>query len=210
MKRIFLSILGIIVLFLLALKNPAGWQLFAVSSILVAYALAPYFNWQSKWARWFIVFFSGLFVEVCAFMNNYSSQVKNPPLFHPILGPDLLIGACFYASLALAWNIVESQWGMRLKDVVIMTLIFGICVEQLGKILLTFNPLIYLFVGVVYLSMVLPGFLIVRPQDEPVALWKRYIFGLTTLAAFSLIGTNILTFPFKSSIPPKPLTAQIK
>jgi hypothetical protein len=210
MKRILLSLGGIIILLIVASLGPAGWQLFAAFLILVAYAVAPYLHFQSKTLRWFLILISGLIVEYFAWLNNYLSQVKNPPLFHPILGPDLFIGLFFYGSMALAWNIIEKQWGMRIKDVIIMTLIFSICIEQLGKILLTFNPLFYAYVGIVYLAMVLPGFLLVKPQDKPVSLWKRYVYGLIILFLASIIGTNLLVLPFKSLIPSKPATAQIK
>ncbi len=165
---------------------------------------------SNKFLRWVLILVCGLGVEYFSWLINYNSQIKNPPLFHPILGVDLFIGIFFYASLGLGWNIVEKFWGLRTKDVVIMTLIFGICIEQLGAILLTFNPIFYAFVGVVYLAMVLPSFLIVRPVDKQVPIWKRYIFGLALISLCSVIGTTVLTLPFKSIIPPKPATAQIR
>ncbi len=210
MKRLILAGIGIIILLALASLNPTGWQFFGVSLILIAYAVAPYVNFQSKWLRFWLILFSGLFIEFLAWLNNYLSQVKNPPLFHPVLWADLLIGLFFYSSLALAWNITEKYWGMKLRDLIIISAVYSICIEQLGKILLSFNIAAYIFVALVYLSVVLPAFLVVKPKDKAVPIWKRYVYGLLVLTIFSIVGTHILAAPFYKIIPAKPLTAQIK
>lgn len=207
MKRIIFAALGTSVLLVLASLNPAGWQFFGVALILIAYALAPYINLQSRLLRFVLILCSGLLVEFFAWLNNYLAQTPQPALFHPILWANLLIGIFFYSSWALAWNFVEKKWGLRLKDVIIMTAIYAICIEQLGKVLLSFNVAAYIFVALVYLSVILPAFLLVKPLDKPVLVWKRYVYGLLVLAIFSLAGTHIFAAPFYKLIPAKPSVA---
>lgn len=207
MKRTVVALLAAGATLALALHHPGGWPLFAASLTPAAWAASARLRGSSRPLRFGLIVASGLFVEFFAWLHNFQAQTPNPPLFHPLLGPDLLIGLCFYASQAVGWLLVERLWGLRLRDVAALAAVYGVCIEQLGAVLRSFNPLAWLYVAAVYLAMSMPAFLLVPPTDRPGPVWRRYVLGLLLLAACSFALTALLSLPFARLLPPKPLTA---
>ena len=77
---------------------------------------------------------SGALIETLAWASNYLKAAKEPALFHPRLGADLVIGLGFYGGWAAAWAITLRRYRFQLWQVFVITGLQGIFYEQLGAV----------------------------------------------------------------------------
>lgn len=97
---------------------------------------------------------AGSLTEVLAWTNNYLKAAPEPALFHPQLGPDLIIGLGFYGGWAAAWGVACRWFRFTLAEAFVVTGLQGIFFEQLGAVFLLIvrvfrdNPVQAVIVGV--------------------------------------------------------------
>lgn len=109
------------------------------------------------------VFVGGLVLEVLAWVGSWLSAEEHPALFHPQLIPDLAIGSSVYLAWAVAWALVARFWRLSIVEVVVVHAVYGVVFEQSGAILLSFNPLLWLFVAATYGGTLGLAFITVEP-----------------------------------------------
>jgi hypothetical protein len=198
-----LQTLGILALLLLAIVRHE-WQLLAFALILAALIIRRYTTFQSSWVRFVLILNCGLIVETLAWLNNYTNRTSPPRLIHPILRWDLILGVGQYVGLAIAWHLVDRWWGTSPINVILTMTVFSIFTEGLGAILLTFNPIIWAYISVVYLSVVLPAFLLVPPTVPHAPAWKRYFLALALLFVLFFSCLFLFAAPWTAVKPPAP------
>lgn len=96
---------------------------------------------------------SGALTESLAWANNFLKAAKEPALFHPQLGADLIIGIGFYGGWAAAWWIAFRWFRFKLWETFVITGLQGIFFEQLGAVFLAMvrtwaaNPFLSVVLG---------------------------------------------------------------
>ncbi len=207
-KNLFYGIVA--ALFILGgILSPGLLALVPFSLVCFALLVRDKFSSKNTTIRLCIMILSGLIVEFFSWFGSYITKSENPALFHPLLVPDMLLGLGYYTGLAIGWTIADRHFGFNMREVFFLSAIYGVFMEQMGAIFLTFNPIAWIYVGLVYTSMVTPGFLLVPPNKPKVAAWKRYLAALVIVTIGVFIGTQISGTLFGSFIPPKPMVAGI-
>lgn len=96
---------------------------------------------------------AGALTETLAWTNNFLKAAKEPALFHPQLGADLIIGIGFYGGWAAAWWIAFRWFRFKLWETFVITGLQGIFFEQLGAVFLAMvrawaaNPFLSVLLG---------------------------------------------------------------
>jgi hypothetical protein len=155
---------------------------------------------------------STLLLESGAWLDSFLKNASEPALLHPQLLPDLILSVGIYAAWWLTWWGVTRIYRFSTLQVFITTGIYGVFIEQLGKVFLAglqnfpLGILMWLFVFVAYGStMALAAWL---ARDEPLTgkdVWVKYpitlgiLFGMTFLTSilWGLVvdGLNFLPPP---------------
>ncbi len=78
---------------------------------------------------------AGLVAEVLAWTNEYLARKPEPALFHPQLGPDLLLVSGMFVGWAAAWLAAARWHRYSLWDVFAITGTLGVLIEQNGAVL---------------------------------------------------------------------------
>jgi len=124
--------------------------------------LALYFNWRlpparSAGLRLGLATLIGTFLlEFGAGLNNFVLNEAQPALFHPQLIPDLIISIGVYSAWWLVWWFLLRRFAFRTGEVFWLTGLYGVLIEQLGKVFIaglqTFplGLLMWLYVAVAY------------------------------------------------------------
>lgn len=133
-----------------------GKSIFAASGVLVLlgcldspvllpyplFVLAYLLNWRFPVkGRPFMrlvtsTYLSALILESGAWLSEYIKNSTEPALFHPQLIPDLVMGIGFYAAWWVAWWLVLRRYRFTVFQVFITTGLYGVVIEQQGKIFL--------------------------------------------------------------------------
>ena len=155
-----------------------------------------------------------LVLESSAWLDNYIRNNPEPALFHPQLIPDLIFGIGVYAAWWLTWWLVLRRYRFTTLQVFLTTGLYGIIIEQQGKIFLTglaalpAGLLLWLFVAVAYGStMALATFLVrdsfTAERDSrwkyPLAWAALFVLTLVISLAWGLV-LQVLNF-----VPPRKL-----
>jgi len=89
---------------------------------------------------------------------------------HGYLSPDLftdfILIAGLYIGIPIVWYFLLKKYQFNLKEVFVLSGIFGVFAEQDFAVLLTFNPLAYLYVFLVYGSLITIPFILNRDSFE--------------------------------------------
>ncbi len=147
---------------------------------------------------------AGLVSEILAWTNEYLAGKAEPALFHPQLGPDLLLVSGLFLGWAAAWLIAARWYRYSLWDVFATTGIMGIVIEQNGVVLraviagLAANPaqsaIMVLFVFALYGSV--PGIayalLPSKLQDAARGGWLRVPLAMALLFAGGKAGALLV------------------
>ncbi|MEM1377588.1 MAG: hypothetical protein AAGG69_09380 [Pseudomonadota bacterium] len=118
-----------------------------------------------------------------------------PVLFHPQLGPDLIIGAGFYLGGGLGWLFLFRRFGFSLRERFVAHGFYGVFIEQQGAVFIAglaampVGALLWLYVFFVYGCM--PGFarVIANPGKSDVKRrWWHYPVALMVIAVSTIVG----------------------
>lgn len=181
--------------------------LFAVSGLLVLivcinspvllpyplFVLAYLLNWRLpiKGSPEFRLLISTLcctfLLETSAWLDNFIRNNPDPPLFHPQLIPDVLIGIGVYLAWWLTWWLVSRRYHFTIRQVFLVTGLYGIFLEQEGAVFLAglatmpLGFVLWLFVAVAYGSTMALAFFLVRDSftAERESRWKYPITMIT-------------------------------
>jgi hypothetical protein len=157
-NRAFLAASGLIPLLSLLRHQPDALLIYSVFVVACLFrrqlaGLADHLPGPP--AIYLILFFivSGDLAETFAWMDNYSKATAEPPLLHPQLIPDLILGIGLYTGWALAWLIVFRWYCFSLSEAFLVTGFQAIFFEQLGGVFLRMiavlitNPLLSLLMA---------------------------------------------------------------
>lgn len=191
--------------------------LFALSGVLVLLAcfnspvllpyplfvLAYFRNWRlpgkgKPFVRLVLsTYLATLILESSAWLDNYIRNSPEPALFHPQLIPDLIMGIGFYAAWWLTWWLVLRKYRFTVSQVFITTGLYGILMEQQGKIFLAglqampAGLLLWAFVFVAYGATMALAFWLVR--DDFTAARDRWL-------KYPLAWLGLFFFSFATSL----------
>jgi hypothetical protein len=128
----------------------------------------------------------GWIAEVCAWFNEYAARKTHPALFHPQLGPDLILVSGLFLGWAAGWLAALNRYRFGLREVFVTTGVLGVGIEQDGAVLsavlqmLGVNPLhsllMAVFVFLVYGSITALAFAVVESRLTPPVrdTWWKY------------------------------------
>ena len=133
-----------------------------------------------------------LTLEFGAWLDSYLKNSPEPALFHPQLIPDLTLAAGFYAAWWLTWWLMLRRYHFTAAQVFITTGLYGVLIEQEGKVFLAglqnmpLGLLLFLFVFVAYGSTMALAFWLVRDDFTSAREhWLKYILAWLGLLVFS-------------------------
>lgn len=155
-----------------------------------------------------------LFLEISAWLDNFIKNAPDPALFHPQLFPDLIISFGFYSAWWLCWWLILQRYHFTTKQVFITTGLYGVLIEQQGKIFLAglstlpLGIVLWLFVAIAYGATMALAFFLVRDSFTATHTARiKYFLAWGGLFVFTAItslawGVILQTMDF---IPPKRL-----
>jgi hypothetical protein len=147
---------------------------------------------------------AGLVSEGLAWTNEHLAGKAEPALFHPQMGPDLLLVSGMFFGWAAAWLLAARWYRYSLWDVFATTGILGVLIEQNGVVLreviagLAVNPaqsaIMVLFVFALYGSVPGTAYALLhwRLQDAPRRGWLRLPLALALLFVGGKAGAFIV------------------
>ena len=173
---------------------------------------------RAPWARLLIAtVVAGLLLESGAWAHNLMLGTPEPALFHPQLFADLLIGFGFYVGWWLAWWLLARRFRFTVREVFLVTALYGVLIEQQGRVFLAglatlpLGALLWLLVALAYGStMALAGTWAGDPWPPPPgAPPRRWKYPLAWIALFACSTTLIVAWnlPIEALhlLPPKRL-----
>ncbi len=141
--------------------------------------------------------FFSLLVEVLAIIDNLPLPPSDRILLNPYPLPDLYLATGFYLAFALWWKFLLDRYDYDAKEVFILGGIFGILIEQVGAIFLSFNPFLWLYVFLVYGSIEAMGVVVAenhfkKRQRKHLPFWKKFFLtGIFQLFSWITAGIFI-------------------
>lgn len=161
-QRFWLTVAGLLPL--LGLLNQPPDTMLPIFSIYVAFVWLrrPLAGYVAKlplpgWAAFALVMtLTGFLTEILAWTGSYLAAEKEPALFHPQLGADLLSSIPFYGMWTLGWLFLRTRYGYTVKERFFYQGLYGVLVEQLGAVLLAgllsmpVGLILWLYVFLVY------------------------------------------------------------
>ncbi len=135
-----------------------------------------------------------LLVEGFVIIDNLPLPPDKRILFHPDPLMDLYLATGFYLAFAIGWKILLDRFDYDAKDVFILGGMFGIVIEQLGKIFLSFNPFLWLYVFLVYGAIEAMGVVVAEDyfknkERKSLPFWKKFLLtGMTQFLSFIMGG----------------------
>jgi len=165
----------------------------------------------------FATFLCAMLLETSAWLSEYIKNGIQPALFHPQLIPDLLISMGFYAAWWLTWWLALRQYHFTTAQVFTTTGLYGVFIEQDGRVFLAglqslpIGVVWWLLVFVAYGSTMALAFWLVR--DSFTATRNHWIkYALTWIGLFVLSFITSITWglilQLLKIIPPKKLPIQ--
>lgn len=160
---------------------------------------------------------STFILESGAWLDNYIKNAPDPALLHPQLIPDLISGIGVYAAWWLTWWLMLRRYRFTAQQVFITTGLYGMLIEQQGRVFLAgletlpLGVVLWLFVAVAYGSTMALAFFLVR--DSFTALldpWWKYLLAWGALLVLTLATSLVwgLVLQVLNIIPPKKLPMQ--
>jgi len=134
-----------------------------------------------------------LVLETSAWLDNFIRNASPPALFHPQLIPDLISSFGVYIAWWLTWWLILRRYHFTATQVFITTGLYGMLIEQQGKIFLAglstlpLGFVLWFFVAIVYGSTMALAFFLVR--DSFTAThdgWKKYLLAWGGLFIFTI------------------------
>ncbi len=156
-------------------------------------------------------------LEIGAWLDNYIKNAPDPALLHPQLIPDLITSIGIYAAWWLTWWLMLRRYRFTAQQVFITTGLYGVLIEQQGRIFLaglgTFplGMVLWLFVAVAYGSTMALAFFLVRDSfTAPCDRWFKYLLAVGALLILTLATALVWGFVLQllNIIPPKKLPMQ--
>lgn len=128
------------------------------SVFVLVWLCSPYLIRLPKFGLPLFVRYVGVGLLFCV-LTEYFVFKENFELFNSNAAYDIFLSLGIYMSLNLIWYFLLKKYPFSLKEIFATAGVWGIVFEQNFKILLSFNPLAYLFIFVVYGSLVSIPFL---------------------------------------------------
>ncbi len=91
-------------------------------------------RWSTGLAFWLAGGIGGLLTEVFAIGGNVAKPPAERILMHPHPAVDLVFGIFYYGLFMGLWLILRRRWGFSVKNVFLVSGLFGIATEQGGAI----------------------------------------------------------------------------
>lgn len=133
------------------------------------------------------------FLETSAWLDNFVKNSPEPALFHPQLIPDLIISFGVYIAWWLMWWLMLRRYHFTAKEIFITTGLYGVLMEQNGKIFLaglSMFPLgivLWLLVFIAYGSTMALAFFLVRDSFTATRqAWTKYLLAWGGLFIFTI------------------------
>jgi hypothetical protein len=155
-----------------------------------------------------------LFLETSAWLDNFIKNVPDPALFHPQLFPDLIISFGVYSAWWLCWWLILRCYHFTAKQIFITTGLYGVLIEQQGKIFLAglstlpLGVVLWLFVAVAYGATMALAFFLVRNRFTATNnAWMKYPLAWGGLFFFTIATSSIwgIALQIMNIIPPEKL-----
>ncbi|NJF24089.1 hypothetical protein [Thermococcus sp. Bubb.Bath] len=143
---------------------------------------------------------SAYLTEVLAIIDNLKRPPGGRALFNPNPLTDLYLAFAYYLPFVLYWGLAVRRYNYSWKEVFLIGGATGILMEQMGAVFLTFNPIVWLYVLLVYGSykaipvLVAERCLEGRDRKE-LKVWKKLVLGaLIGFLAFISAGGLLWVF----------------
>ena len=199
---LFLALIPAILIPLLGLT----WLNFSAFCLLVHYREA-FSRWygnlklskELKFLLFALVF--GYLVEILAVIDNIPLPPEDRILLNSNPALDLYLALGYYLAFAIVWLLILRRYRFKFWEVFLIAGSFGILFEQTGRIFLSFNPFLWLYVFLVYGSFQASTPVLAREEfssAKELSVWKKVMVGaLGEASAFVLAGVFlwVLSFP---------------
>ncbi|NJE04783.1 hypothetical protein E3E36_01165 [Thermococcus sp. M36] len=145
---------------------------------------------------------SAYLVEILAVIDN----LKRPPaeriLLHPDPLTDLYLAFAYYLPFVLYWGLAVRRYDYRWWEVFLIGGATGILMEQMGAVFLSFNPLAWLYVLLVYGSYKAVPVLVAedclnKMGRANIGKWKKLVLGLL-IEFLAFVSAGALLWIFKA------------
>lgn len=143
---------------------------------------------------------SAYLVEVLAVIDN----LKLPPGERILLNPDpltdLYLALAYYLPFVLYWGLMVRRYNYSWREVFLIGGTTGILMEQMGAVFLSFNPIAWLYVLLVYgsykaIPVLVAGRCLEKMDRKELKVWKKLVLGaLIELLAFVSAGGLLWIF----------------
>ena len=154
-----------------------------------------------------LLFIIGLITEGLAIWNNSNltqQQIEDTnKLFSSNPLENIVLSFGYYIPLAIVWYFLIKKFDYKTKDIFIITGIFGIFFEGQGLVLISLNPLAWVYAFLIHSSYITMAYTIVK-RDIPLnkarskSLWKYVLGFLCSILAFVpfIIWEKLISFWF--------------
>lgn len=182
------------------------WLIFTVLGIVHKFRekiWAAYESHEGNFGAYLLVgMASAYLVEVLAVIDNLKLPPEERILLNPDPLTDLYLAFAYYFPFVLYWGVAVRRYDYSWKDVFWIGGATGILMEQMGAVFLSFNPVAWLYVLLVYGSYkaipVLVAEKCLRQRERKhIKAWKKLVLGaLIEFLAFVSAGGLLWVFQF--------------
>ncbi|WP_048148835.1 hypothetical protein [Palaeococcus ferrophilus] len=143
---------------------------------------------------------SAYLVEVLAVIDNLKLPPEERILLNPDPLTDLYLAFAYYFPFALYWGLAVRRYDYSWREVFLIGGAIGILMEQMGAVFLSFNPVAWLYVLLVYGSYKAIPVLVAedclrKRERRQIGMWKKLVLGLLVeFAAFVSAGALLWVF----------------
>jgi hypothetical protein len=190
LTAIILIALGIIPLWAITVSNEYTLLIFSIFVLFyfIGPKLRPLINRLplSLFAKFFTL---GI---LFSFLAEYLVLKQSFGYFSKNLTLDLLLSTGLYGSLIIIWYFLLKKYNFDLKGVFFSAGIWGIVIEQDFAVLLSFDPILYLYIFVAYGSLISIPFLLAGSGFDKIPRKKskiKYIVAFFTQFIAYIVGT---------------------
>jgi len=140
--------------------------------------------------------FVGFLTEFFAIWNNVNLTpeeiMETNQLYSASPLTDIILGWGYYIPLAIAWFYLLRKYDYKIKDVFITMGIFGIFFEGKGAVLLSLNPVMWLYAFLVHGSYLTIAYIITK-QEFPT---NKKQFGKIKKYSYGFLYSLLTFIPF--------------
>lgn len=133
-----------------------------------------------------------IITEYLVFLDSGIGIGGESGLFSQSLLFDLILAMGIYVSLIVVWYFILNKYNFSLRGVFFSAGIWGVVIEQDFAVLLSFNPLAYLYIFLVYGSFVSIPFLLVEDDFDKIRRKEnkvKYVIAFFAQFIAYIIGT---------------------